>query len=175
VPDYKRLVEIFHETFQHPVRTYPDAAPDEWELRYALIAEELEEYFQAAQAGDVVEIADALADLIYVVFGAALAHGIPIEEVFYEVHESNMSKLTNDGKVLRREDGKILKSDQYRPPELCVAHPAAGWVTADAVAQGTLWPRSSRTFRIESVNMVVTLVGPRSTYLGPTLLFLYFR
>jgi predicted HAD superfamily Cof-like phosphohydrolase len=118
VPDYKRLVEIFHETFQHPVRTYPDAAPDEWELRYALIAEELEEYFQAAQAGDVVEIADALADLIYVVFGAALAHGIPIEEVFYEVHESNMSKLTNDGKVLRREDGKILKSDQYRPPDV---------------------------------------------------------
>lgn len=83
------------------------------------IREELEEYRGAARRGDLVGIADALADLAYVVIGAAVAHGLTrFPEIFAEIHRSNMSKLGVDGNPLLRADGKVLKSPDYSPPDL---------------------------------------------------------
>lgn len=88
-------------------------------LRYDLIAEELDEFFEAQEDHDVVGIADALADLLYVVYGAAHTYGIPIDAIFREVHRSNMSKLGDDGRpVLRPADGKVMKGPNYSPPSL---------------------------------------------------------
>jgi predicted HAD superfamily Cof-like phosphohydrolase len=89
-------------------------------LRYKLMREENEEYLEAAVKGDIIEVADALGDKLYILLGTILAHGMQdvIIDVFNEIHRSNMTKLTEDGKVLRREDGKIIKSDRYEPPNL---------------------------------------------------------
>jgi predicted HAD superfamily Cof-like phosphohydrolase len=90
------------------------------DLRVRLSAEELQEYQDAAYAGDLVEVADALTDRLYVLLGDYVAHGLGhlLVPLFSEVQRSNMSKLTKEGEVLRREDGKILKSDQFSPPDL---------------------------------------------------------
>lgn len=88
------------------------------DLRYELIREELDELRTAQHDGDIVGIADALTDLLYVVYGAGWAYGIDLDACFKEVHRSNMTKLTEDGKVLRREDGKVLKSGRYESPNL---------------------------------------------------------
>jgi predicted HAD superfamily Cof-like phosphohydrolase len=89
------------------------------DLRESLIREELEEYLAAARAGDIVGVADGLADLVYVVVGSAVAHGlVRFNEIFDEVHRSNMSKLGSDGKPIRRADGKVLKGPDYSPPTL---------------------------------------------------------
>lgn len=88
-------------------------------LRYDLIAEELAEFLTAQVDNDVVGIADALADLLYVVYGAAHTYGIPIDAIFSEVHRSNMSKLGDDGRpVLRPADGKVMKGPNYSAPAL---------------------------------------------------------
>lgn len=87
-------------------------------LRHELIREELAELKQAHDKGDLIGIADALADLAYVVVGAAVAFGIPLDRVFDEVHRSNMSKLGEDGKPIYREDGKVLKGPNYTPPDI---------------------------------------------------------
>ncbi len=88
------------------------------DLRVDLIAEELEELELAMANNDIVEVADALTDLLYVVYGAGHAFGIDLDECFGEVHESNMSKLGEDGRPLYREDGKVLKGPHYAPPDL---------------------------------------------------------
>lgn len=88
------------------------------QMRYELIREELEEYKTALVKNDVVGIADALADLLYVVYGAAHTHGIDIQPVFDEVHRSNMAKVGPDGKVIRRADGKILKPEGWTKPDI---------------------------------------------------------
>lgn len=87
-------------------------------LRETLITEEYWEFFEASGQGNLVAIADSLTDLLYVIYGAAHAYGIDIDACFAEVHRSNMSKVGPDGKVVRREDGKILKPDTYTPPDL---------------------------------------------------------
>jgi predicted HAD superfamily Cof-like phosphohydrolase len=89
-------------------------------LRVSLIQEELDEYQEAAEAHDLVGIADALSDLMYVVLGTYVAHGLQdvAEPLFAEVHRSNMSKLDANGEVLYRSDGKVLKSTLWRPPDL---------------------------------------------------------
>ncbi len=94
--------------------------PEVQALRVRLIAEELDEYRQAAEAGDLVGVADALSDLAYVLYGTYVAHGLQAEAeaLFAEVHASNMSKLDADGKAVLREDGKVLKSARFRPPDL---------------------------------------------------------
>jgi predicted HAD superfamily Cof-like phosphohydrolase len=113
------LVHDFHEAFGQPVRTKPQNIPfKETTLRRALITEELQELREAHDAGDIVGIADALADLLYVVYGTAVVHGIDIDQVFYEVHRSNMSKLGLDGKPVMRADGKVLKGPTYSPPDI---------------------------------------------------------
>jgi predicted HAD superfamily Cof-like phosphohydrolase len=116
-----KLVE-FHRVFRTHLEEQPTTdVPDEViTLRVSLIQEELDEYRRAAEAHDLVAIADALSDLTYVVFGTYVAHGLQEvgEALFDEVHRSNMSKLDENGQVLYRADGKVLKSARWRPPNL---------------------------------------------------------
>lgn len=177
--DMYSKVREFHETFNLPVNDIPEV-PDEAtvQLRHDLLKEEYLEYVEALMEANRIEVADALADILYIAYGNALVYGIgpfdidhtyresstpfgknysdsflrfsslytyrydlydytlwlvaiikwaleesnrhqiPIIEVFNEVHRSNMSKLTADGKVLLREDGKVLKSDQFSEPDI---------------------------------------------------------
>ena len=89
------------------------------ELRIKLLTEEVEEYAEAARAGDLVEVLDALADIGYILAGTIINHGMQniYDDAFDEVHRSNMAKLV-DGKVLRREDGKVMKPEGWQPPQL---------------------------------------------------------
>ena len=106
-------VRSFMEGFGQFVPDIPMVPdPGTQELRFDLIKEEFEEWQEAYRDGDLVEIADALCDIIYVCIGTALAYGIPIAPIFTEVHRSNMDKI--GGPV--REDGKILKPDGWTPP-----------------------------------------------------------
>lgn len=115
-------VEEFHEIFLIGNRHQPTGtvSEDEYMLRYNLLKEENEEYLEACRRGDIVEIADALGDLLYITFGTILRHGLQykIEEVFDEIHRSNMSKLDENGKPIFREDGKVMKSEKYFRPDI---------------------------------------------------------
>ena len=88
------------------------------ELRLELVSEEFSELCQAIEDRDMVEIADALTDLLYVIYGAGHAFGIDLDECFDEVHRSNMSKLGEDGRPIYREDGKVLKGPNFFEPDL---------------------------------------------------------
>ena len=116
-----QLVE-FHRVFGAHVEDAPTAdLPDQLiALRVSLIQEELNEYRQAAEAHDLVAVADALSDLMYVVLGTYVSHGLQevAEALFDEVHRSNMSKLDENGQVIHRADGKVLKSARWSPPDL---------------------------------------------------------
>jgi predicted HAD superfamily Cof-like phosphohydrolase len=114
-------VREFHEAFGLGVATEPTPRPENWKLRIALLREEFEEYVAAAEAGDLVEVADALADMAYVIYGTACEYGIPLDAVLDEVHRSNMSKLGADGRPVYREDGKVLKGPAFRPPDIAAA------------------------------------------------------
>lgn len=117
-------VTEFHQVFDHTISTKPTTRPfasDEenkalHELRLALIAEEMRELKEALETDDLVEVADAVADLLYVVVGAGLCYGIPMEEVFAEVHRSNMTRRDENGNVLRYPNGKIMKSALFEEP-----------------------------------------------------------
>ncbi|MED6302897.1 MAG: nucleoside triphosphate pyrophosphohydrolase family protein, partial [Bacteroidota bacterium] len=89
-------------------------------LRFDLMKEENEEYLDAAKKGDLIEIADALGDMLYILCGTILKHGLQhkIADVFQEIQRSNMSKLDKNGKPIYREDGKVLKSDLYFKPDI---------------------------------------------------------
>ena len=89
-------------------------------LRYRLMAEENDEYLEAAKAGDMVEIADALGDQLYILCGTILRHGMHdvIEDVFMEIQASNMSKLGADGNPIYREDGKVMKGPNHFKPDI---------------------------------------------------------
>ena len=111
----------FHTVYRAPVQPNPTCQSEEVSmLRYKLGLEELDEYLEANRNGDVVEVADALADQLYILLGTIVAHGMQniIEDVFNEVHRSNMSKLGPDGKPIYREDGKVLKGPNYSPPNI---------------------------------------------------------
>ena len=113
------LVEDFMEAMGQEVNAVPSFPEEEIQrLRLDLIEEELDELHYAIDNKDMVEIADALGDLLYVVYGAGHAFGIDLDECFKEIHASNMSKLGPDGKPIKREDGKVLKPDTYFPPDL---------------------------------------------------------
>lgn len=112
-------VTEFHKTYGQPVAKIPALLPqDRFLLRLNLIEEELDELVHAQVNSDLVEVADALGDLLYVVIGAALEYGIPIDEVITEIHRSNMSKLDENGNPIYREDGKVLKGSSYSPPNI---------------------------------------------------------
>lgn len=89
-------------------------------LRFNLMKEENEEYLEAAEKGDVVEVADALGDMLYILCGTIIEHGMQkvIEEVFEEIHRSNLSKLDENGNPVYREDGKVIKGPNYFPPNI---------------------------------------------------------
>lgn len=89
-----------------------------WRLRMKLVTEEYQEFCEAMDKGDLVAIADAICDLHYVLSGTSVSFGIPEDACFAEVHRSNMSKLDNDGNAIKRDDGKILKSENFSPPDL---------------------------------------------------------
>ena len=115
-------VREFHETFRLDFRQEPTAELSEriYTLRHRLMQEENDEYLEACQQQDLTLIADALGDKLYILFGTIIAHGLQykIEEVFDEIHRSNMSKLDEEGKPIYREDGKILKSNRYFLPDI---------------------------------------------------------
>lgn len=113
------LVENFMKAFGQEVKLSPEL-PDQavMDLRIDLIAEELEELQTAIDNRDLVEIADALTDILYVTYGAGHAFGIDLDDCLAEVHSSNMSKLGEDGRPIYREDGKVMKGPGYRAPDL---------------------------------------------------------
>ena len=113
------LVGDFMEAMDQEIQIFP-VFPDEHiqRLRVDLIEEELDELQLGMDNQDIVEVADALTDLLYVIYGAGHAFGIDIDECFQEVHASNMSKLGEDGRVIKREDGKVLKPNTYFPPDI---------------------------------------------------------
>jgi len=116
--NYNKVRE-FMQTFGQAVKDDAEFVDDDVaSLRIELISEELEELCEAVEKKDLAEIADALTDLLYVVYGAGAAYGIDLDATFDEVHESNMSKLGEDGKPIYREDGKILKGPNYWKPDL---------------------------------------------------------
>ena len=120
--DCVNAVAEFHDSFGIPNKYTPLAKVDEkdFNLRYSLMKEENEEYLEAANNNDLVEVADALGDMLYILCGTIIEHGMQdkIEEVFNEIQRSNMSKLGEDGKPIFREDGKVLKGPNYFKPNI---------------------------------------------------------
>lgn len=116
--NFSKVWQFMHSFGQETLRkpTLPDV--DLAELRLDLIQEEVDELAQAIIDQDIVEIADALTDILYVTYGAGHAFGIDLDTCFTEVHRSNMSKLGIDGKPIYRQDGKVLKGRGYTPPQL---------------------------------------------------------
>lgn len=114
-------VSEFHNKFKVKQADAPTLLEeDQWILRHKLMKEENQEYVEACAMGDLVEVADALGDQLYILCGTILAHGLQhkIEEVFDEIQRSNMSKLGDDGEPIFRADGKILKGTNYTPPNI---------------------------------------------------------
>ena len=112
-------VRTFMETYEQEVNTKP-SFPDKKivQLRYDLIKEELDELSEAIKDKDIVEVADALTDLLYVVYGAGHSWGIDLDKCFAEVRRSNMSKLGKDGMPIHNEHGKVMKGPNYFKPDL---------------------------------------------------------
>ena len=115
-------VKLFHEKFKIDYLNEPTAnIPEEIkQLRFKLMEEENLEYLKATRENDLVEIADALGDMLYILCGTIISHGLQnkIEEIFQEIQSSNMSKLGKNGKPIYREDGKVLKGPNYFKPDI---------------------------------------------------------
>ena len=122
--EFKEIIDhvaTFHTSFGIENNQTPTLLDDAGSrLRFELMKEENEEYLEATKHGDMVEIADALGDQLYILCGTLLRHGLQhkIEEVFLEIQRSNMSKLDADGNPIYREDGKVLKSELYFKPDI---------------------------------------------------------
>ena len=115
------MVAEFHKTFLlpgHPgMPTLADSLSRR-KLRQKLLRDEFDEYELAEACNDITEIADALGDMAYIIWGTALEYGIPLDKIIAEIHCSNMSKLDANGKPIMRADGKVLKSERYTPPNI---------------------------------------------------------
>ncbi len=126
------LVKEFHETFGAAIRTTPALNIPERQLRLKLIEEEAEEYHDAEADNDLIEMADAMGDLIYVIYGAAITHGIDLDEILAEIQRSNMSKLGEDGKPMiiteGEKKGKIMKGPNFFVPDIHKVLTKQGWV-----------------------------------------------
>lgn len=120
--DKIKAVHEFHSAFKLNIQSEPTVAisDERKQLRFELMKEENEEYLEAAKNNDLVEVADALGDMLYILCGTIIEHGMQhkIEEVFDEIQRSNMSKLGEDGKPIYREDGKVLKGPNYFKPNI---------------------------------------------------------
>ncbi|MCG7203475.1 MazG nucleotide pyrophosphohydrolase domain-containing protein [Streptomyces arenae] len=123
-----RLVREFHRAFGLAARTTPAEVPPELAAhRGELLAEEAAEVAEVAVAGPLDRLAHELADVVYVAYGTALVHGIDLDAVLAEIHRANMSKLGPDGQVARRVDGKVLKGEHYRAPDVAAVLRDQGW------------------------------------------------
>ena len=112
-------VGLFMKTFGQEVKTKPELSNDKInDLRISLINEELEELKKAIEDNDILEVADALTDILYVAYGAGHAFGINLDKCFNEVQESNMSKLDENGKPIYNDAGKVMKGPNYFKPDL---------------------------------------------------------
>ncbi len=112
-------VKIFMETFGQEVKSKSSLSSEKINsLRLSLIQEELDELNKAIQDKNIVEVADALTDILYVTYGAGHAFGIDLDQCFNEVQNSNMSKLGDDGKPIYNENGKVMKGPNYFKPDL---------------------------------------------------------
>ena len=112
-------VKNFMEKFGQEIKSSPSfSSPKINELRYNLIKEELDEFKQALENKDLLEVADALTDILYVTYGAGHAFGIDLDSCFNEVQNSNMSKLGKDGKPIYNDQGKVMKGPNYFKPDL---------------------------------------------------------
>ena len=120
--DKINAVKKFHTAYKIGYRKTPkaDLGKDKNELRFNLMQEENQEYLEAAKNNDLIEVADALGDMLYILCGTIIEHGMQdkIEEVFNEIQRSNMSKLGEDGQPIYREDGKVLKGPNYFKPNI---------------------------------------------------------
>ncbi|MFK8283042.1 pyrophosphohydrolase domain-containing protein [Capnocytophaga cynodegmi] len=117
-----KSVADFHKAFGLGIKQEPmvNLKDEIINLRFKLMAEENEEYLEAARNKDIVEVADALGDMLYILCGTIIEHGLQhkIEEVFSEIHRSNMSKLDENGNPIYREDGKVMKGANYFKPNI---------------------------------------------------------
>ena len=114
-----KKVGTFMKTFGQEVKSKPSLSTDKInKLRIDLIKEELEELTQAINEKDLLEVADALTDILYVTYGAGHAFGIDLDKCFNEVQNSNMSKLDENGKPIYNESGKVMKWPNYFKPDL---------------------------------------------------------
>ncbi len=112
-------VKNFMEKFGQEIKSSPSfSSPKINELRYNLIKEELDEFKEALENKDLLEVADALTDILYVTYGAGHAFGIDLDSCFNEVQNSNMSKLGKDGKPIYNDQGKVMKGPNYFKPDL---------------------------------------------------------
>jgi len=117
-----KAVQEFHTAFNIGFAASPIAklSAQKLKLRFDLMQEENEEYLEAAKNNDLIEVADALGDMLYILCGTIIEHGMQdkIEDVFNEIQRSNMSKLGADGKPIYREDGKVMKGPNYFKPNI---------------------------------------------------------
>lgn len=123
-----RLVREFHHAFGLDTRTTPtEVSPELAAHRGELLAEEAAEVAEVAVAGPLDRLAHELADVVYVAYGTALVHGVDLDAVIAEIHRANMSKLGPGGQVARRADGKVLKGEHYRAPDISAELRRQGW------------------------------------------------
>ncbi|MET8636437.1 MazG nucleotide pyrophosphohydrolase domain-containing protein [Streptomyces sp. NPDC004096] len=132
-PSPASLVREFHLAFGLDVRTVPtEVSPDLAAHRGELLAEEAAEVAEVAVTGPLDRLAHELADLVYVAYGTALVHGIDLDAVIAEIHRANMTKIGPDGAVSRRADGKVLKGDHYRAPDVTAILREQGWTAPES-------------------------------------------
>ncbi|MGW2710473.1 MazG nucleotide pyrophosphohydrolase domain-containing protein [Streptomyces sp. NPDC004457] len=128
-----RLVREFHDAFGLDARSTPtEVDPELAAHRGELLAEEAAEVAEVAVEGPLDRLAHELADVVYVAYGTALVHGIDLDEVIAEIHRANMSKRGPDGTVARRADGKVLKGEHYRAPDVSAVLRRQGWTPGGA-------------------------------------------
>ncbi|MFF4036448.1 MazG nucleotide pyrophosphohydrolase domain-containing protein [Streptomyces sp. NPDC001816] len=128
-----RFVREFHRAFGLDARTTPTEVGSELAAhRGELLAEEAAEVAEVSVEGPLDRLAHELADVVYVAYGTALVHGIDLDEVIAEIHRANMSKLGPDGQVARRSDGKVLKGEHYRAPDVSAVLRRQGWIPGGA-------------------------------------------
>ncbi|MGQ4373946.1 MazG nucleotide pyrophosphohydrolase domain-containing protein [Streptomyces sp. SAS_267] len=132
-PSPASLVREFHLAFGLDVRGTPaEVSPQLAAHRGELLAEEAAEVAEVSVGGPLDRLAHELADVVYVAYGTALVHGIDLDAVIAEIHRANMTKLGPDGHVARRADGKVLKGEHYRAPDVSQVLRRQGWNTPDA-------------------------------------------